>query len=93
MVNRLSMTFTALGEYGVYDVTLTKDQMPSHSHGITERTSGSHGTYGHGPFMASQNSNSITWPDSNTPISKTGGDKAHTNLQPVKGVYFWRRIN
>ncbi len=88
-----SMSFTALGEYGVYDVTLTKDQMPSHSHGITERTSGSHGTYDHGPFMASQNSNSITWPDSNTPISKTGGNKAHTNLQPVKAVYFWRRIN
>lgn len=88
-----SMTFTALGEYGVYDVTLTKDQMPSHSHGITERTSGSHGTYDHGPFMASQNSNSVTWPDSNTPISKTGGDKPHTNIQPVKGVYFWRRIN
>lgn len=87
------MTFTALGEYGLYDVTLTKDQMPSHSHEITERTSGSLGTYTHGPFMASQNSNSVTWPDSNTPISKTGGDKPHTNIQPVKGVYFWRRIN
>lgn len=85
------MTFTVNGTYGSYNVTLTKDQMPAHSHGIREVSNGSLENYTHGPFMAKQSPQTVTWPDTNTPIAQNGGGKPHTNIQPSRGVYYWRR--
>ena len=92
--NSTQMAFSAGTTGGEYSHQLTVNEMPSHSHGITERTSGSIGSYNHGPFMASQNStNTHTWPSSNTPIQKEGGDQAMSLVQPYISVYLWRRIS
>lgn len=85
------MTFTSNGNYGSYNVTLTKDQMPSHTHGIKERVSSTLGDYQHGPHMSANNGRQVIWADSNTPITAIGGGKSHANIQPSKGVYYWRR--
>lgn len=67
-------------------VTLTVDQIPSHSHGIKG------GWGGPGPLDASffrtdQNCPKTRWNSTDT----SGGSQAHKNIQPYQTCYFWRR--
>lgn len=92
MVNRLSMTFTALGTYGEYYHTLTTNEMPAHAHGAVYQN-GNDGGQGTGydglPFVRAGGQT----PGSQYCETKTaGGGQPHNNLPPAAGVYYWRRI-
>ena len=70
---------------GVKSVTLNIDQMPSHTHKYTETildytiAHSSGGSNFH--IMGNQVSN----------VTSTGGNNAHTNIQPYITCYMWRR--
>lgn len=69
--------------------TLTVDQMPSHTHNIYNVDTGSgsvgkrDGLYWQGGWWG----NTVGSPN----VGKTGGGKAHNNLQPYITVYMWKR--
>lgn len=86
-----SKTFSASSTGGEYTHKLTIAEMPSHTHGITERHGATLGNYAHGPHMSSQSGNNAVWGADNTPIAASGGGGSHNNIQPYKGLYFWRR--
>lgn len=86
-----SMSFSSGSTGGEYKHKLTVSEIPGHTHGIIERTGASLGSYGHGPHMSSQAGTNHNWPDTNTPITSTGGSSSHNNVQPYQTVYYWRR--
>ena len=89
MINRLSMTFTALGKYGEYYHMLTYDEMPLHSH--AQYISANNGNSAVRRDY-SDDGNAALYPQGcNT--GNAGNDKPHNNIQPSMGVYYWRRIS
>lgn len=67
---------------GEYEVTLTEQQMPRHSHEYTlENTRGS------GSSGAEDGNSSF----SQEQTSAAGNDQAHSNTPPSFGMYMWRR--
>ncbi len=69
--------------------TLTTNEMPSHSHGVTYAY-GSGSAYG----MVWNNGNfqGPYYPDGLGVIKNTGGNQAHNNMPPYLAVYIWHRI-
>lgn len=65
---------------GEKEVTLTVEQIPSHSHTLYAQTTG--GSNSVVPRVAS----SGTWDDNK--ISSTGGGQAHNNMPPYTGSYY-----
>lgn len=74
---------------GVKDVTLTINQIPSHTHNIDYSQSGAGGGNVSVDFFAGIASNAS---GALTHITEsTGGGGSHTNLQPYIVVYMWKR--
>lgn len=75
-----------IGEFGgEAAVTLTVDQMPSHSHGLKRITSAlASSSSGWARFSADGTAD-------NTVITNTGGGAAHNNMPPFVNVSIWRR--
>jgi len=78
--------FDTLGETGgekthILDVT----EIPSHSHTLPMRQTGTNAYYEpYPPFTAAGTTSDIS-------TSSTGGGLAHNNLQPYEVVYMWKR--
>ncbi len=80
---------------GSKTVTLTLEQIPSHSHSLEKRvpygvpynnTSGTSAGNGGGTFYGETYSPPFT-------INNSGGGKSHTNMQPYITCYMWRRTS
>lgn len=100
-------TYTAGSQGGEATHTLTVDELPSHSHGISISTSGAHShTYpvgwndGDAP-TATDAAYDASWTKSTSSsgnhthsatISNTGASKAHNVIQPYFVAYIWKRI-
>jgi microcystin-dependent protein len=65
---------------GSSEVTLTVDQIPSHSHLVFGNTVGYSGSVVRAPVLNSGPSNVST--------GESGGDQPHSNMPPYIGVYF-----
>lgn len=72
--------------YGEYEHQLKIDEMPSHTHKVSDTI----GIDGQGGGW-DMNGNASNFIDSKG-IQYTGGDKAHNNVQPSKIVDVWKRI-
>ena len=72
--------------------TLTIEEMPSHSHTLTNRASASAGAHYNAPPMTT-NTGTEHSDGGNNVIGKTGGSKAHNNMPPFITVYMWKRIS
>jgi microcystin-dependent protein len=82
-----TLTFNAGDTGGKYEHTLTVDEMPSHRHGFSDKNwapanGGGSGQYRH-PFHNPQYTSSNT--------NYTGGNQAHTIMQPYKVVFYYER--
>jgi hypothetical protein len=92
-----TVSFTAGDEDGEYNHTLTKDEMPSHSHtSVHGQSSGIGRPTGFYSVSTSVGPNNFgggtlndNWGSSTT--SSTGGGQSHNNLQPYIVVYMWKR--
>lgn len=89
MVNRLSMTFTTLSVGGEYKHLLSSSEMPKHSHTLarlsgTSPVGGGTDMNAYIPYMGGAG---LMY------TNEVGGNSAHNNLPPYKGVYYWRRIS
>lgn len=83
-VNPSDQDFDAAGKVGgSKTVTLTVDQIPSHSHEVSRRAASLGGT-------AIQTGGGGTVTPGVTGL--TGGGQPHSNLQPYIAVHVWRRI-
>lgn len=72
-------------EFGEYEHTLTKEEMPSHAHGgIPEVRSN---------VDADLGGKDATVRASTVDSASVGGDKPHNNVQPSIVVYFWKRVS
>ena len=69
---------------GESEVTLTVDEIPSHSHGLSQSYSygsgGTSATVGYNPSSVSYNTGSV------------GNSQPHNNMPPYLTVYMWQRI-
>lgn len=94
--------FTAGATGGESNHTLTSNEMPSHSHVLTDpghthtTTAPANSTVGGNPnFFAGNNSGSFSPASSNNTtgitMATTGGGANHNNLQPYQVVYYWQR--
>lgn len=71
-------------EFGEYEHTLTKEEMPSHAHGgIPEVRSN---------VDADLGGKDATVRASTVDSNSVGGDRPHNNVQPSIVVYFWKRV-
>ena len=73
---------------GSKTVTLTKDQMPSHSHTCTTAIGWQTGG---GSSVGRVTTNNGNWNGWGTTINATGGDQPHENMPPFLTLYMWRR--
>ena len=81
-------TYAAGTTGGAANVTLTTDQMPSHSHGeLVTASSPTGGWYSR--VVADAGPNEPTVEIRQT--AQTGGGQAHNNMPPYLAVYAWRR--
>lgn len=72
-------------EFGEYEHTLTKEEMPSHAHGgIPEVRSN---------VDADLGGKDATVRASTVDSNSVGGDRPHNNVQPSIVVYFWKRVS
>lgn len=71
---------------GAQNVTLTIDQIPSHTHGVNTRAV--YSTSGSGNGLTIQKYGSQT---ESQAIYETGGGQSHTNMPPYVNVAIWRR--
>ena len=69
---------------GVKAVTLTVEQIPSHSHGTWA-------SYSNTSSNNKISLGSTYWLGVSDNTAATGGNQAHTNLQPYVTCYMWRR--
>ena len=83
-------SFTAGSTGGEYTHTLTINEMPSHTHTVTDRyfkrNEGDQLGNTHGDELLGN-----TYTTSTT--SAAGGGQAHNNMQPYVVVYMWRRVS
>ena len=83
-------SFTAGSTGGEYTHTLTINEMPSHTHTVTDwyfkRNTGDQLGNTHGDELLGN-----TYTTSTTSASGSGG--AHNNMQPYVVVYMWRRVS
>lgn len=85
------MSFTALGEYGKYKVSLIGAQNGKHYHTPSQYKKVEFGSMGGSSFivpimnnMGNTNDGYIT--------GESGNGEPHENIQPSKSVYMWHRI-
>ena len=77
---------------GSKTVTLTLEQIPSHSHQI--RSGWSESSPGSDAYRYQfWGKNDLSWKGGNLGTSAVGGGKDHSNLQPYLTCYMWRRIS
>lgn len=80
--NSVTRQMVAGNNAGEYEIVLTEQQMPRHSHTYTlENTRGS------GSVGAEDGSSSFSTPNT----SEAGNDQPHSNTPPSFGMYVWRR--
>lgn len=88
-------TYSAGTTGGEATVTLTEDQMPSHTHrydlsyGSVATSANSNGKIAAG----AQNNAWQYYSSSHTSIKNTGGSQAHNNMPPYLAVYVWKRVS
>ena len=80
-------SYTAGKTGGEASVTLTKEQMPKHTHKVKYTGGNANGIYGGQPGT----SVSADFTYNNLVIDYEGGDKAHNNMPPYLAVYVWKR--
>lgn len=87
-VNGTSQNFTDGQTVGEYNVKLTTDQIPQHSHtgGITGPTGGPTARVEGYPAGAPASDNYVP-----TSTGATGGSQSHNNVQPSFVCYVWKR--
>ena len=78
---------------GAKTVTLSVEQMPSHSHTYNGFPNGTTGTWAD-PYrrLVYQNTNVNPYPNQSG-IDSTGGNKPHENMPPYITLYMWRRVS
>lgn len=82
-------TYAAGSTGGAANVTLTTDQMPSHSHGeLVTASSPTGGWYSRVVADAGQNEPTVEI----CQTAQTGGGQAHNNMPPYRAVYAWGRV-
>ena len=83
-------SFTAGSTGGEYTHTLTINEMPSHTHTVTDRyfkrNQGDQLGNTHGDELLGNTYTTET-------TSAAGGGQAHNNMQPYVVVYMWRRVS
>ena len=83
-------SFTAGSTGGEYTHTLTINEMPSHTHTVTDRyfkrNQGDQLGNTHGDELLANTYTTET-------TSAAGGGQAHNNMQPYVVVYMWRRVS
>ncbi|MBR2766801.1 hypothetical protein IKD67_01815 [Candidatus Saccharibacteria bacterium] len=92
-INTSDTDFATVGKTGgSKTVTLTVDQMPSHTHTIAGFPNGNPATWADPNVrVVYQTTSNNPYPTVSALINKTGGGQAHGNLQPYITVYIWRR--
>jgi len=73
---------------GEKEHTLTKDEIPAHTHDITTHSSSSDNPASD-VYISTMYDTSVTSKDFTS--SSTGGDQPHNNLQPYIVVHMWKR--
>lgn len=85
-------TYAAGATGGEATHTLTVDEMPSHSHVVSNYAS-MVGWSGSSPSRSYLNNTNDGYVGSNDPVSKsTGGGAAHNNMPPYLAVCVWQRV-
>lgn len=79
-------SYAAASTGGAATVTLTTDQIPSHTHSIREGTT--NGTTSGYRFSATSGNFSMAGY-----IDYAGGGEAHDNMPPYLAVYMWKRVS
>ena len=83
-------SFTAGSTGGEYEHTLTINEMPSHTHTVTDwyfkRNEGDQLGNTHGDELLGNTYTTET-------TSASGSGRAHNNMQPYVVVYMWRRVS
>ena len=83
-------SFTAGSTGGEYEHTLTINEMPSHTHTVTDwyfkRNEGDQLGNTHGDELLGNTHTTNT-------TSASGSGRAHNNMQPYVVVYMWRRVS
>lgn len=90
--NGKQMTFTAGATGGEYSHQLTVNEMPSHNHSPSSTGKVQVANLGGGSYVVadlSQKGNT-NWAYK---TASTGGNQAHSLMNPYIGCYIWRRIN
>lgn len=80
-------SYTAGKTGGASKVTLTKEQMPKHTHKVKYTGGNANGIYGGQPGT----SVSADFDYNDLIIDYEGGGKAHNNMPPYLVVYIWKR--
>lgn len=80
-------SYTAGDTGGEASVTLTKEQMPKHTHKVKYTGGNANGIYGGQPGT----SVSADFAYNSLVIDYEGGGKAHNNMPPYLVVYVWKR--
>lgn len=92
-------TYTAGDTGGAATVTLTTNQIPSHSHSFGRYVpSSGNGWHGDNGNMLSGGNGTYVYADVNnigniTGTQASGGGQAHNNMPPYLVVYVWKRIS
>ena len=73
---------------GVWDVNLTIEQIPSHTHSVGE---GSINPISTSDMIYASGDDKTSLADSYSETKPTGGSQPHTNTQPSIAIYVWRR--
>lgn len=86
-----TQTFLENTDGGEYNHKLTIDEMPSHSHNF--KTASNQNNVVTGWMDYERVMRTGTSYDIDKPVTNTGGDELHNNMQPYVTVYFWKRID
>jgi len=86
----ISMSFTALGEYGKYKVSLTSEQNGKHHHTPSQYKKVENASMGGSTYVVPIMNNVGNTNDAYI-TNDSGNGEPHENIQPSKSVYFWKR--